>query len=271
MKNYFKIAAMALGLIFFNACSNDDHNHDDMSGTGKMELSFDHGYKGNALILGANNAVNSNGETLKVTRFNYIVSNVRLHKTDGSVFIYPKNDSYFVINTEQGKFNIDLSNVPAADYNKITIGVGVDMSRFNEGQAAQQAFWEYAQSNNLTWSWNAGYKFINFEGTFTSSSITEPKVFKVHLGKLGEQDNYREFTANFPTVAKVRKDKSPHVHFMVDANKILDGTNKLILAEALNTAGTSAQLMFDAEKAPKIADNAKTMFTIDHIHQSGGH
>jgi hypothetical protein len=27
--------------------------------------------------------------------------------------------------------------------------------------------------------------------------------------------------------------------------------------------------MVNAEKAPKIADNAKSMFVVDHIHQNG--
>ena len=266
MKNYFKIAAMALSLLFVTSCSDD---HDDLSGTGKLELSFDHGYKGNTLILGANNSANSLGETLKITRFSYIVSNIRLHKTDGMIFTYPKNDSYFIINSELNNLDIDLTNVPAGDYNKITFGIGVDQEKYLTGQTEQQGFWDLAQTQAMTWAWITGYKFINFEGTFTSSEVTGERNFKVHMGSHGTAlDNYREQTVSFPTVAKVRRDNTPHAHFLVDANILLDGTNKLKLSEALNSGG-SAIIMVNAEKAPKVADNAKSMFVVDHIHQNG--
>jgi hypothetical protein len=72
-------------------------------------------------------------------------------------------------------------------------------------------------------------------------------------------------------VARVRNNTAPNVHFVVDANQILDGLHKLKLQEALNPAGTTAIIMVNAEKAPKVAENASKMFTVDHIHQGSGH
>ena len=269
MKKIFYIV-LTLFVITSNSCSNDD-NSADVVGEGSLELYFDHSYKGDKLILGSVNQPNSNAETLTVSRFSYIVSNVVLHKTDGTIFTYPKEQSYFIINSETNNISIDLNEVPAGDYNKITFGIGVDQEKYLRGESEQQVFWDLAQSQSMTWAWITGYKFINFEGTFTSSEVEGEKIFRVHMGSHGTAlDNYREQTVEFPTVAKVRNGNKPSVHFEVDTNLLLDGDNKLKLSEALNTAGATAIIMVNAEKAPKVANNAQKMFVVDHIHQ-GSH
>ncbi len=260
------ISLLALSIITLNSCSNDD-NQDDIMGEGSLELYFDHSYKGDKLILEANNMANSNGEILKISRFSYIISNVRLHKSDGSTYTYPVDKSYFIINSETNNISLDLNNIPSGDYNKITFGIGVDQAKYLRGESEQQVFWDLAQSQSMTWAWITGYKFINFEGTFTSNEVVGEKLFRVHMGSHGTAlDNYREQTIDFPTVAKVRNGNKPSAHFVVDANLILDGENKLKLSEALNPAGTTAIIMVNAEKAPKVAANAQKMFEVDHIH-----
>ncbi|MFN3908202.1 MAG: MbnP family protein [Flavobacterium sp.] len=269
MKNILSTIFLLSSILFVTSCS-DDHE-DDLSGTGSMELYFDHSLNGDKLILNTSTHTNSLGETLKVSRFTYIISNIRLHKTDGTVFEYPKDASYFIVNSELNNIAIDLSNIPSGDYNKITFGVGVDQPKYLTGESEQQAFWDLAASQQMTWAWITGYKFINFEGTFTSANINNPTNFRVHMGSHGTAlDNYREQTVTFPSIAKVRKNAEPSVHFVVDANKILDGEEKLKLAEALNPAGTTAIIMVNAEKAPKVANNAQKMFVVDHVHQ-GAH
>lgn len=270
MKYYFKTAIIALLSIFIVSCSDDDNNGEDLSGEGNMKVYFDNSVNGDDLLLGTSSYTNSNGETLKITRFNYIVSNFVLVDEVGNEFTYPSEESYFVISEEENQLSLDLSNVPAGNYTSIKFGIGVPMERFQEGETAQQEFWDYAQTFNLTWAWVAGYKFINYEGTYTSPDLDGENNFKVHLGHLGEQDNYREVVLNFPNTARVRTDETPDVHLVVDANQILDGTNKLELAPVLNDAGTSPY-MFDPAAAGPIADNAKTMFTVDHIHTSSTH
>lgn len=269
MKKILFVLFLGTATLFVQSCSNDDK--EDITGNGNLSLFFDHSLNGDKLILNTSTHTNSNGETLKVSRFTYIVSNIRLHNVDGTVFTYPSDEGYFIVNSELNNLEIDLSNVPAGDYNKITFGIGVDQPKYLTGESEQQAFWDLAQTQFMTWAWITGYKFINFEGTFTSSEITTPTNFRVHMGSHGTAlDNYREQTVDFPSVAKVRRDRSPNVHFVVDANKLLDGTHKLKLSEALNPAGTTAIIMVNAEKAPKVAENATQMFTVDHIHQ-GGH
>lgn len=267
IKNIF---ALLLMTIAFGACSSDDSSDSIAEGeTGDLGLFFDNGVNGDALILG-NSYTNSNGEKLTIDRFNYIVSNIILIKADGSEYIYPKQESYFVISQEASLFNVDLENVPAGDYTQIKFGIGVDQQQYLQGETAQQSFWDLAAEHNLTWTWSTGYRFINFEGTF--STIASPETsynFQVHQGSNSATDNYREVTLNLPNRALVRKDMTPSIHLKTDVNVLLDGTTKIKLSNNINEAGTSASVM-GGENLITIAGNSQAMFKVDHVHNGTG-
>lgn len=271
MKTNFKNLALFLAFSgLLTSCSDDDAtNNGSLDGTfGDVELFFDNGVNGDALVLGSS-YTNTNGETLTINRFNYIISNVVLVKEDGTEFVYPKNQSYFLISEETDALTVHLENVPAGDYKQIKFGIGVDQQRYLEGETAQQEFWNLASTNNMVWTWSTGYRFINFEGTFISSNNEEPFNFQIHQGSNSATDNYREITLNLPSTARVRTNEMPNIHFVADANVIADGTNKIILHDNLNTAGTNASIM-GGENLIKIAANTLNMFKVDHVHNGAG-
>ncbi len=284
MKTTFKYFALYLTFsVLFTACSSDDDAGQNLDGTfGDVELYFDNGVAGDALVLGSS-YTNSNGETLTINRFNYIVSNFVLIKADGTEYVYPKNDSYFVISEEMNQVTAHLVNIPAGDYTQIKFGIGVDQQRYLEGETAQQDFWNHAAANNMVWTWSTGYRFINFEGTFNPAAHSgrhddhdhpgegTPGMynFQIHQGSNSATDNYREVTLNLPTNVRVRKDEMPNIHLIADANVIVDGATKIILYDNLNTAGTNASIMGGANLIT-IAANTMNMFTVDHVHNGAG-
>lgn len=265
------IAAVLAATALFVSCNNDDDSSKIVEGTtGDAELFFDNGVAGDALNLGSS-YTNSNGETLTINRLNYIISNVVLIKEDGSEFVYPKEESYFIISEENEQFTVHLEGVPAGDYKKVRLGVGVDKQRYLQGETAQQSFWDLAVANNMTWTWSTGYRFINFEGTFTTAAQPEGMLFQVHQGSNSATDNYREITLNLPTTARVRQDEQPSIHIKSDINVLLDGDNKILLRENLDGAGTAASIM-GGENLIKIAQNSLKLFAVDHVHNGpGGH
>ncbi|KGK29150.1 MbnP family protein [Cellulophaga sp. E6(2014)] len=263
MKN-FKIALLALISILAISCDNDDDDAMGLTGTGEVSVTFDNGYAGNDLILGTTNAANTNGEVLTVTRLSYIVSNFSLIDVDGNEYIFPKDDSYFIISQEADLEDIALPNIPAGEYTTLKFGVGIDDEKFQQGGEGQGDLWTRAEAHNLTWSWTAGYKYINYEGTFTSESVIEETDFKVHLGRIGDLVNYEEVSLALPTTVMVSDEMDANIHLKIDASKILVATNNLKLSE-------KAILMTDAEKAPLVAVNASEMFAVDHVHNGNGH
>ena len=254
LKNILAVIAIAVTLF---SCSNDDDN-ETISGTGNLKLEFDNVYK-SANFAFNTKYTNSNAEVISVSKAMYIISNIVLTKEDGTVFTYPKSASYFIVDeSKPSSLILNLSNIPAGNYTKVTYGIGVDKAQWEAGAVGQGDFLATAQTAGMMWSWSAGYKFVAFEGTFTSASVTAAKEFKVHTGQTGTDYNYTEASLNFPEKAMVRTTITPQVHVFTDLSKIIDGTNKLSLSEAATVMGGA--------KLALVTANISSMFTIDHVH-----
>lgn len=258
---YFLIT-IVLGTL--TSCNNDDDATAELSGEGTVQLEFDNSVGSDDLLLGTSSYTNSQGETLTINRLNYIVSNFKLTNDQGEVFTYAKDDSYYITSEETGDTEITLQNIPAGKYVSITFGIGVDQEKYLQGAAGQGNFLAVAEETNMLWDWQAGYKFLNYEGTFISETVTEATDFKVHMGSHGSSlDNYKEVTLSLGTEALVSDEMSPIIHLVADANAILDGDNKLSLTE-------QSVIMVSEEKSPKIALNTASMFSVDHVHNGTG-
>ena len=249
------VAVMALTLAF-TSCSDDDNN--EITGQGNLKLEFDNVYGSNNLAFNTP-YTNSNGEVVKINNAIYIISNIVLTKTDGSTYTVPKSQSYFFVNEANAASTIlNLPNIPAGNYNKVTFGVGVDQAQFDAGASGQNGMWEIAQGLGMTWSWAAGYKFVKLEGTVTSTSHANAN-FRVHTGKTGTIYNYSEVMLNLPDNALVRTNITPQVHIMADLKKVIDGTTVINFEEALDVmSGTKVQNIS--------ANNVPTMFQAHHVH-----
>lgn len=269
MKSIYKKLFLVLAFVgTLVSCSKDDESAKHQ-GNGEVEIYFDNTMNGNDLVLGQT-YTNSNGEEIAVSRLNYVISNIVLFKADGTTFVYPKEESYFIISEENEMNTIHLTDVPAGEYVKVKFGIGVDQQRYLEGESAQQEFWDKATQYHMTWSWNAGYKFLNYEGTFTSHANTSPLPYWLHVGNSPNVDNYSEVILEIPAVLKVQEGEVPNVHIMADANVILDGANKIELHHNMNDAKTGTPIM-GGEAIIRVRENFQEMFAVDHVHNHGGH
>jgi hypothetical protein len=257
MKLQFKNILAALAIAFtFTACSNDDDN--TPTGEGSLKLEFDNVYK--SADLAFNTAyTNTNGETVKVSKAKYIVSNIVLTKADGTTYTVPKSESYFIIDEATAASTLlTLPNIPAANYTKVSFGIGVDQEQFLLGADGQGNFLAQAQAAGMMWSWSAGYKFIAFEGTFTSSAVTTDTTFMLHTGKTGTDYNYATVTLDLPENALVRTNITPQVHIMADLAQLIDGTNKINFADGAMVMGGA--------KLALVTANIANVFEAHHVH-----
>jgi hypothetical protein len=193
------------------------------------------------------------------------VSNIILEKADGSTFVYPKGDSYFIVDeSNEASHVLSLTNVPAGDYTKIHFGIGVDQTQWELGLAGQGDLYTKADAAGMVWSWAAGYKFVAFEGVFSSASVTSDTSFMVHTGKTSSAYNYQQVVLDLPTKAMVRTNITPDVHIFADVAKIIDGHHKIKL-EDHNDMGMGAMIM-GGDILTDIMHNVSEMFTVDHVH-----
>lgn len=263
MKNNFKKAiAIAVIVLSIVSCSKDEAA---VTGTGNLKIEFENGYKDNTLLFGSATEATSQNEVLKISTVKYIVSNIVLTKEDGTTFVYPKSESYFIVDaSEEASLLLDLSNIPAANYIAIKFGIGVDQAQYELGQTGIADFWLSAQNEGMTWDWASGFKFLAFEGTFTSPSVTTDTPFMVHTGKTGTDYNYAEVTLDLPTSALVRTTITPQIHLSTDLSQIIDGANKISLTDN-NGMGMGAMIMGGGQ-LPLISTNIASMFSVEHVH-----
>jgi hypothetical protein len=132
------------------------------------------------------------------------------------------------------------------------------------GATGQGNFLTSAQDTGMMWSWSAGYKFVLFEGMFTSSTVTSETMFMVHTGQTGTDYNYTEITLDLPSNALVRTNITPAVHIFADVAKIIDGTNKVKLSD--NNMGGMGAMIMGGTNLPLITANLNGMFSVNHVH-----
>ncbi|MFT3793842.1 MbnP family protein [Flavobacterium sp.] len=266
MKNIKNFFALAAATMLLTSCNSDDDNAiTNTTGTGNLKVEYDNSYAGNDLILGTQPNTTSNAEVLKISTVKYIVSNIVLIDENGVAFTYPKSQSYFIINeADENSLMLNLQNIPAANYTKIKFGIGVDQAQWELGADGQGDFLAHADAEEMLWSWSAGYKFLAFEGQFTSPSVTTETDFMVHTGKTGSDYNYTEVTLDLPQKALVRSAITPEIHVVADLSQIIDGGNKIKLTDH-NMGGMGAMIMGGAA-LPLITQNLNAMFHVAHVH-----
>lgn len=264
MKNTLKnsIAVLAIAIAFVS-CTKDENN--DLSGTGSLKIQYENGFADNTLVFGSATVPTSNNEVLKISKIKYIISNIVLTKEDGSTFTYPKSQSYFIVDeATPSSLVLNLTDIPAGNYKALKFGIGVDQAQYNLGATGQGNLWTLAQAAGMDWGWSAGYKFIAFEGTFISSTVTTDTPFMIHTGQTGTNYNYTEVSLDLPTNALVRKNITPQIHLSTDLSQIIDGTNKIKLTDN-NEMGMGAMIM-GGNNLQLITENLSTMFSVEHVH-----
>ena len=196
MKNKFKtnlIALLAIPLISisFVSCEDDDEDNietkvitqtirDTIIGTADLfQLNFNMKQKanGNDLILNTSNKpyMNKMGQAFNVSKLRYLISDIALHKADGSCFTI--NEYHLVDASDSTTFLFRPSTkVPEGDYTSISLKFGFDKED-NISNA-------YPDLTSAIWNWppplGGGYHFMQLEGKFDTSGVEGG--FATHMG-----------------------------------------------------------------------------------------
>lgn len=249
MKNSFTLLAIT---IFILSCNND--KDDDGQEYGTLNLTFENTVGSNALILNTQMYANLSGEGYGVSELKYIISNIEFTRSDNTVFMVPIESSYFVID-EQSNKTATIDSIPTGDYTNITFGFGVDPTQYPI-ESGSMNFIPTAEEAGMLWTWSAGYKFLKFEGTYSTTVDTaDSNPFTYHVGSHGANlDNYMEVNVAFAKAVTANAATNQIINF--DVSKIFDSTNTMSLV-------AKDDIQVDPENAPKIAENVRTAFSIE--------
>jgi hypothetical protein len=256
MERVFKhiLITVCISILLLSCSSDNNPNVENQPEFGNLSLNFTNNV-GNDPLEMDNSFYQKNGnETFNVSELKYIISNIVLIDEDANEFVYPQEDSYFLINEEvQITKSVVLENIDANQYTSIRFGIGVDQTNYPLNGVNN--FVPTAEDQDMTWSWSAGYIFFKIEGKYTSPTNTE-KDFKFHMGSHGtSQDNYREVSLNFLQPLAVREVAQPEINIELDILKVFDSEFSLELKD-------KDDIQIDPVNAPKIAENISKSFEI---------
>lgn len=265
----FWALALLAAVCIVPACKHDHDEDEDLTGFGEVEIEFDNQAGNTSLVLG-NEYTTAAGEKIRLSTFNYFVSNFSLVKSDGTEYVVPKDECYFLVkHDDPDSREIKLKNIPAGDYKELRFTIGVDSAKSVSPIAERTGALDPAgAANGHYWSWNSGYIFMKMEGTSPAAPVepsTNERIFQYHVGLFGGYNsktlnNLKKMSLTAPAdPAKVRQDhEAPHFHLFVDALQVFTSPNTVKIADKPYSHGDA----FSATLSANYAD----MFVIDHIH-----
>lgn len=223
--------------------------------SGSLKLHFENMVGDSTLVLNMQNYVNANNDTFNVSKFNYYISNIKLTRSDNSV--YTETESYHLLKADdESSLDISLANVPFGSYTAIEFMIGVDSTRNVSG--AQTGALDPA--NGMFWSWSSGYIMAKLEGT-SPQSTGSGHMIMMHIGGFsGANKVLKTVSPSFNSqTANVSSTVTPEIHFKADILEMLQSPNTIDFS-TLNV------IHMPGSAAKTVADNYADMFSVEHIH-----
>lgn len=223
--------------------------------TGNLNLAFEGMVGSVPLVFTTQTYTNQAGNTYNITMAKYYISNIKLTKTDNSVFAIA-NSYHLVDLSDSLKSLVKLSGVPYGNYKAIEFMIGVDSTRNVSG--AQTGALD--PSLGMFWTWSSGYIMVKIEGTSPQSTATSNKI-AFHIGGFSGVNNVlKTVSPSFGTeTANVSSTVTPVVHLTSNLEECF-ASPTVVNFSMLNT------VMMPGANAKNIANNYMDMFTVEHIH-----
>jgi hypothetical protein len=257
MKNYSLATLLAFLLVasvaLIGSCKRDS---DSQPTVGTVSFAIQHVVGAQPLALDGTAYTTAAGETFTVSTFEYYISNIKLTKSDGTIYAAP-NEYHLVNQAKPASSSFTISNVPAGDYTGVSFLVGVDSTTTKGDPLALPG--DLNPANAMHWAWATGHIFLKLEGTVTSASPAKPLT--CHIG------GYRPPLSAIVTAAPslnggtlpVRADRAATIQLSADVLKIFDGPTKFTLSNFPTT-------MMPSAASVQVANNyAAGMFSVKQI------
>lgn len=265
-KNILYVSAITFG---FTSC------HKDNTASNNVTLHFNNTFKNEHIVLGdatsTTATVNTSaaGQAHYFSELKYVISNIRLIKTDGTEVSYYSND------LDQGATVIDqskpvsldyiLTDIPYGEYKQLKFGLGIKKELNTLDQISFPAFYDLAGANDtkMMWEWGTGYRFTKIEGFYGP----DKKQLSIHTGSTIDEDEndptifvqgvdaYRDIVLDLNETTVVGKD-APIITIKADFDKLLSGkTNTITLTSGSGPNDNATPNVHTAVQMTKFVNN----------------
>lgn len=180
-KNLIQIALYFLVLVFsISILSCDDNDDDDVDPMGKIVFKFAHFIDGSEFSKDSMMYTNAAGNLYEVNVIQYFITNITLHKSNGSQVVIKDRTSYYVdtdIPTTLAWNPVD--KIPTGDYSSISFTFGIDSANNTRSKFVN------APEKDMSWPpWggeNCGYHYMKLNGSWNDTAAVR-RNFGFHLG-----------------------------------------------------------------------------------------
>lgn len=214
--------------------------------TGSIGISITHIAGTESLALNTQWYKNENGDSLKFTRFDYFISNIKFIREDGTSFAEPES-YHLVLSNDASTKKFTVKNIPPGSYKSVSFIIGVDSARNVSG--AQTGALDPA--TGMFWDWNTGYIMANLEAVSPQSPNDGSVIY--HVGGYSSSTNSLR-TVTLPLNIAVQAGSTSTIHMKADVLEWFK-TPTLVKIKDMSFFGGVQDIM-------KIADNYADMFTI---------
>ena len=189
-----QILVLVIGFtILFSSCKQNSGSEKEIS-SGKLIFNFEHFADGAALIFDKMNYTNTAGNTYEVSEIQWFISDITLHKSDGSKLLLGEENFAHYIDTnlsETSKFEVS-NEIPVGDYSSISMTFGI------KGEKNKPFMFTDPPESNMLWPINlggdqGGYHYMKLNG-FWINEDDQREPFNFHLGVGQEKDADNKIT-----------------------------------------------------------------------------
>jgi cytochrome c peroxidase len=218
-----------------------------------LRVDFSPQFSGAPLVFDALKNQTAGGQTISVTRLDFLLSDFALRRTDG---IWIEQKHWFgYIGARDGRTNFTLENIPAGNYDRMRFHIGLE-PEFNHDNAAQ---WPAnhplnPEVNRLYWGWSREYVFLALEGGWQGGG--KQSGFSYHLATDREL-----MTIELPVALDLNS--SREIQIGLDIGKMVSAPNKIALSDSTDTSHSRANDLL----AAKLRQNVEAAFDVKTVKE----
>ncbi len=261
MRLILAIAVLSAGI--FTSCKKESASEYNSNVKAELSVEFDNIAGSTDLELNTGTYTNASGESFKVTKLKYYVSNFVLTNTNGSQFAVTQDSCYFLIDESDETTHEPILHVPEGEYKTLSFTLGIDSVRNTADISKRTGALDPAGAgSDMYQGVNNGYIFFKMEGTSLASPVAD-NSFIYNIGGFGNNssasiNNIKKITLDLTArgTPKVKTGKETNIHLMVDIIKMFSGSATVSIA-------AHPVVMFDPYSI-NIANNLTGMFRHDH-------
>ena len=180
------IIAVVFGLGFLlTSCGKNDETENQ---TGSLVFNFEHYADGNEISFNNMKYTNAAGNQYEVTEIQWFISDITLHKSDGSkLLLDEENFAHYIDTNIPATYKRDvLDEIPTGDYASISITFGI------KGEKNKPFMYTDPPESDMLWPINlggdqGGYHYMKLNG-FWMNKDDQREPFNFHLGVGQERD-----------------------------------------------------------------------------------